>query len=330
MTTLVAQIAPQRSTQYTDLVTTLAPYEIQLSHIGEHLTNEITPIELGNQTYLKLSLDTDLNDNLIQTLDTLVMTNAYFYYYEDVGNIDGVLLQPITLPNTHAFSPDLIATRRYRGKTNELFTRFMCNIAHFSSHYTNTPWHKLTILDPLSGGGTTLFAGMILGADVVGVEEDKKIVEGTVAFLKQYMKEGRISAKFREDRLKTIGKRAFITINKTMRCVVGYGDTSDVQHFVNGLKRPQLLVTDLPYSIQHRADLPALLENALPAWSQVLTDDATIVFSWDASRFPREDMIDLVEHISDFTVLNDPPYNQLAHRVDRVIKKRDIIVARRL
>lgn len=330
MTTLVAQVSPQRSNQYTDLVTTLAPHEIQLSAIGAYLTDDIIPVQLGNQTYLKLTINTDLNEKLMQTLDNLVMTNAYFYYYDGLGDVKGALLKPIEIPSNPALSPDLIATRRYRGKTNELFTQFMCNLARFSSNYANTPWDKLTLLDPLSGGGTTLFAGLILGADVVGVEENKKIIEGTIAFLKQYTKEGRIPAKFREDRLKNVGKRWFITLNQTMRCVVGYGDTRDVEHFVNGLKRPQLLVTDLPYGIQHQAELETMLVDAIPAWADVMADDATMVFAWDASRFPREEMIDLVEHVSNFTVLNDTPYNQLSHRVDRVIKQRDIIVARRL
>jgi hypothetical protein len=41
-------------------------------------------------------------------------------------------------------------------------------------------------------------------------------------------------------------------------------------------------------------------------------------------------MVALVETVAPLTVLNDPPYNQLAHRVDRVIKRRDILVARRV
>ena len=39
-------------------------------------------------------------------------------------------------------------------------------------------------------------------------------------------------------------------------------------------------------------------------------------------------MVTLVEKTGAFEVLDDPTYNRLAHRVDRVIKKRDVIVAR--
>jgi len=246
-----------------------------------------------------------------------------------LGDVTGPLLKPIEISHEPPFPKSLISTRRYRGKTNELFTQFMCNIARYSSDYSKMPWRKLTLLDPLSGGGTTLFVGLILGADVVGVEKNQQVIEGTISFLKQYMKEARISAKFREDKFKNLGKRWFITLNNSTRCVVGRGNTTDVQHFVNGVKRPQLIVTDLPYGIQHRAEWDSLLESALPAWSSVMADGGALVFSWDATRFPREEMIEFVEDVSDFTVLNDAPYNQLGHRVDRVIKHRDVLVARR-
>lgn len=327
MTTLVAQIAPQRSTQYTDLVAQLAPHEITLSVVGAQLVNGVTPVRLGNHDYLKFQLETVEDGRILESLANLAMTDAYFYYYERIGAVQGPLLKPIDVPTRRFLPESLIATRRYRGKTNEVFTQFMCNLARYSSAYRSTPWNKLTLLDPLAGGGTTLFVGLVLGADVAGVERDKKVVEGTVAFLKQYMREARISADFRVDPLKNVGKRWFVTLDKTARCVVGRGDTSDVRHFVNGLKRPQLIVTDLPYGIQHRAEWQSMLVAALPAWADVLADGGALAFSWNASSFARAEMIDLVQDVSDFKVLNAPPYNQLAHRVDRVIKQRDVIVA---
>lgn len=327
MLTIAAQISPQRSTQYAEMVTELASHEITLSTVGSQIVGELCVVGLGTHSYVKFQVET-LSDALLDTLDKLVMTDAYFLFHDRIADLDGPFLKPIAIPSSHFLPASLITTRRYRGKTNELLTQFMCNLARYSSDYGSTPWNKLTILDPLAGGGTTLFAGMVLGADVAGVEIDKKVAEGTVSFLKQYTKEGRIPSDFRVDRLKKIGKRWFITLNKSVRCVIGHGDTRDVQHFVHGLKRPHLIVTDLPYNIQHHAEWKELLVESLPAWTEVLADGGVVVFSWNATRFSREDMIELVQEISDLTVLNDRPYNQLAHRVDRVIKQRDIIVAR--
>jgi hypothetical protein len=327
-TTLVAQVAPQRSTQYDDMVTALAPHELALSNVGEQLSGEITPIKMGSRTYLRLDLASELDNDLLLALSGMAMTDAYFHHYDRIGDVDGPFLKPIEVDREWFLPPSLAYTQRYTGKTNELLTQMMCNIARYSSNYRNTPWNKLTLLDPLAGGGTTLFVGLMFGADVAGVEQDKKVVDGTIAFLKHYVGEGRIPAKFREDRLKSIGKRSFITLKQSARCVVGRGDTRDVSHFVNGLKRPQLIVTDLPYGIQHQADWQTMLTEALPKWADVLADGGAMAFSWNATRLPRDAMIDLVQGASAFTVMNDPPYNQLSHRVDRVIKQRDVIVAR--
>jgi len=38
-------------------------------------------------------------------------------------------------------------------------------------------------------------------------------------------------------------------------------------------------------------------------------------------------MTELVERHAQLRIHNDPPYTQFAHTVDRVIKKRDILVA---
>ena len=329
MYVIAAQLTPQRSTQYSELVNKLAPHEIVLSSVGGHLEDTITTIQLGSQQYLVLRLNAKPDGSLLQSLDSLAMTSAYFEYFDRIGDVEGPLLRPVEIPSLQVYPKSLVATRRYRGKTNEVFTQFMCNLARFSSDYRSTPWNTLTLLDPLAGGGTTLFVGLMYGADVAGVELNSKVVEGTVGFLKEYVKQSRISATFRVDKIKSAGKRWFVTLGETTRCSIGMGDTSDVQHFVHGLKRPQLIVTDLPYGIQHRAEWKAMLVSALPAWERVLAKGGALVYSWDATRFSRSEMIELVHQVSNFVVLDDAPYNSLAHRVDRVIKKRDVIVARR-
>ncbi len=58
MNTLLAQIAPQRSTQYSALANELAAPELQLSPLGQQMTN-IGPLTLGGQAYLKFDLHTE-------------------------------------------------------------------------------------------------------------------------------------------------------------------------------------------------------------------------------------------------------------------------------
>lgn len=49
MAILLAQLAPQRSTQYSDLVSALAQHELLLSPVGAQISG-LTPVELAGQS----------------------------------------------------------------------------------------------------------------------------------------------------------------------------------------------------------------------------------------------------------------------------------------
>ena len=49
------------------------------------------------------------------------------------------------------------------------------------------PWSTLRVLDPLAGGGTTLFVALVLGADALGVEQSARDVASTASFLQRYL-----------------------------------------------------------------------------------------------------------------------------------------------
>jgi hypothetical protein len=329
MTTYVAQIAPQRSTQYSSLADALAPHELKLSLPGR-LMAAIDPVELGGQKYLKFDLPGALDDAQRRELGMLAMCSAFFEYRERAGeDLGGPWLRPIETAYQPAFSPDLVMTRRYRGKTNELFTLFLCNIARASSQFASEPWDALRLFDPLAGGGTTLFAGLVLGANVCGVEKDTGDVESTAAFIQQYAREMGIACKVKEERLKKLGRRWWFSLGRESprQCVLAGGDTVQSAELMNSVKKPNLIVADLPYGIQHHGELSSLLTVALPVWTRLLLPGSAMVLAWDATRFPRADMMALFESASVLKVRNDPPYNLLAHRVDRVIKQRDVLVA---
>ena len=328
MATLLAQIAPQRSTQYSNLANVLGPLELRLSLLGNQIT-EIAEIKLGGQSYLKLQTNSELNKAQENELGTLAMTNNFFHFYERMGSQKGPFLRPIETRFNPLFPPDLVMTRRYRGKTNEMFTHFLCNVAKFSSKFSRDPWHVLRVLDPLAGGGTTLFIALILGADAAGIEKRAKDTQSTVAFIKQYTKEQGITCEVKEERLKKLGKRWWFTIGDETpkRCLLAKGDTSKAVELTSGFKKPHLIITDLPYGIQHHGELIELLSNALSVWSTILSPGGAIAMAWESTRFPRKEMVALVEAESPLTVHQEEPYNMMAHRVDRVIKMRDVIVA---
>ncbi|MDQ3248417.1 MAG: hypothetical protein M3Q45_04330 [Chloroflexota bacterium] len=329
MPTFLAQIAPQRSTQYATLAHTLAVPELQLSALGQQITT-IDPLTLGGQAYLRFDLPGEPDISQVNELGLLAMTSAFFAYHERLGEAVGPWLRPLETHFKPALSPELVETRRYRGKTNELFTHFLCNIARFSSDFADQPWRTLRLFDPLAGGGTTLFTGLVLGADVAGVEQNSEDVKSTAAFLRDYLREERIACQVKEERLKKLGLRWVFSIGKPtpQQCSLVAGDTRQASTLLPGFK-PHLIVADLPYGVQHQGPLTNLLTGALPVWTSMLLPGGALVLAWDATRFARPDMIVLVETIAPLRVLNDPPYNTLSHRVDRVIKQRDVVVARR-
>jgi hypothetical protein len=174
--------------------------------------------------------------------------------------------------------------------------------------------------------------GLVLGAEVMGVEKQAQDVQTTAAFIRDYMRGEGIACKMKEERLKGFGQRWWFTIGKkpaTQQCVMAIGETSESADLLAGVKKPHLIVTDLPYGIQHQGQLIDLLTDGLPVWAQMLSPGGAMAMAWESTRFPRDEMIALVEVESGLTVLNDPPYDAIAHRVDRVIKQRDVIVARR-
>ncbi|MEZ4859909.1 MAG: hypothetical protein R3C14_01310 [Caldilineaceae bacterium] len=334
MTDLLAQLAPQRSTQYTDLAHALALPEWQLSTPGKQGV-EARLVTLGEQSYIRCTLPAALTPGQQHELGTLAMTSAFFLCYDRIGERVGPFLQPLTTGFQPALSPDLIATRRYRGKTNELFTHFLCNVARFSSDFAAQPWSKLALLDPLMGGGTTLFTGLMLGAEVAGVELNEQDVRSTATFLQQYLQHERISHKMQPERLKRLGLRWRFAIGKKepLRCTMANGDTRESEALLPGFK-PHLVVADLPYGIQHQGQLLALLQEALPVWLNMLRIGGAMALAWDATRFTRDEMTATLEsHVPaeiSAPVFTEPPYNALAHRVDRVIKARDVVVLKRL
>lgn len=327
--TILAQIAPQRGAQYSALASTLAPYELQLSSVGQKI-DSVEPLELAGQRYLKLVLTAPLQEQQVAELGGLAMSSAFFDYYEAIGNEVGPFLRPITTQRPQGLPADLAMTRRYKGKTNEMFTHFLCNIGRYSSAFADQHWRDLRLLDPIAGGGTTLFTALILGASALGVELSEQDSASTASFLEQYCREERIRCQSKEERMKKLGKRWQLTVgDPPQSCIIAAGDTVEADKLLLSMPRPHLIVGDLPYGIQHVANLTTLLKRALPVWTSLLLPGGTLTLAWETRPLPRSAMLDLLATEPRLRILNEPPYTQLAHRVDRVIKERDVIVAKR-
>ncbi len=330
MNKLLVQIAPQRSTQYLALASHLAPIELQLSGAGKFLS-AVEPLTLCQQPYLVCELTQPLTHVQLAELETLATVAGVFDYFDQLGDVEGPLLRPLETPFSPFLPADLISTRRYTGKTNELFTHFLVNLAKFSSDFADVDWSKLHVFDPLAGGGTTLFTALVLGAHAAGVEQNKKSAHGTATFLKKYLQDQRIKFAHKEENLnKKKAARWWFELPETgQKCLIAKGEISQSAELLAGFKKPHFIVADLPYGIQHKGGLDELLSTALPIWQNILRPGGTLVFAWDATRSTRKQMVEFVESVCDLTILKGELYEGIAHQVDRAIKRRDVLVARK-
>jgi len=334
---IALKITPQRSTQYANMAEILAAPELLASPLGNTITT-ITPATLAGQGYLLATLESASDprstlDSILPILSRLGATSEIYEYYDTLDAVKGPLLRPLE-PQFTPFVPlEMAEIRRYKGKTNEIFTRVLLNLAIFAGAYAGQYCGRLRILDPLAGGSTTLFLALAAGYDAFGIELERQDVDSSAVFIKQYLHGERIPFKELDERSRRAGRRYQFEIGHkgaTRLLVLAHGDTSKANlHLqeVPGGPRVHAIVGDLPYGIQHFAEIATVLQKALPIWQQLLLPGGTLALAWNATRIERANMLALLEEHTQLKVRNDPPYTQLAHTVDRVIKKRDIVVA---
>ena len=336
MKKLALKITPQRSAQYANMTSKLAPPELLASPLGAAIT-QIEPVTLAGQGYLLVSLDMESissqRPELEQILPRLGATSEAYEFFERFGDVEGPFLRPLETSFAPFLPLEMAEIRRYKGKTNEVFTRVLLNIAIFAGGFSNQYVGRLRVLDPLAGGGTTLFLALSAGYDAFGIEHQKQDVETTVVFIRQYLNSIHIPYKELDERGRRAGRRYQFEIGRkgaAHRLVLAHGDTCEANlHMqeVPGGPHMHAIVGDLPYGIQHFGEIAGMLSKALPVWESMLLSGGTIALAWNATRIERTAMTELVERNTRLRIRNDPPYTQFVHTVDRVIKKRDILVA---
>ncbi len=330
---LALKITPQRNTQYANMVATLATPELLASPLGPFI-KECEAVTLAGQAYLLITLheEAHLSSYMLSVLSHMGATSEVYEYFDIIGTVNGPLLRPIE-PQFVPFVPlEMAETRRYKGKTNEVFTRVLLNIALFAGAYADNLNERLRILDPLAGGGTTLFLALSAGYDAFGIELNRQDVETTEVFVRQYLESIHIHFKERDERGRRAGRRSQFEIGRkgdTRLLVLVHGDATEADmHLREVMGGPHVhaIVGDLPYGIQHFGEISSLLTHALPVWTNMLLPGGTLALAWNATRVERVEMVNFLEQEAGLTVLNEPLYTQFAHAVDRVIKRRDIIV----
>lgn len=262
MSDYVMLLAPSANHVYAEQAAQLATAELAVTAPG---ATDVRPTSLAGVDYLAFSHDS------LPATQLSAQSNALALFELAPGN----LLGPIELPHTDVMDSDLVTIPKYRGKTNELFTRLLTHvtisqITHSPSAQPQPGNTQLNILDPLAGRGTTLLTAWTCGHNAFGVEIDEKAFEQFAGFMKTYLRRKRLKhsadvAPVRREG-KLVGRRFDATAQPGVAthghdAVVGAdelsmtvftGDTRDSAKLF-GKRKFDAIITDAPYGVVHGA-----------------------------------------------------------------------------
>ena len=273
-------------------------------------------------------------------IDMLSRLSFLFVLFEMTQRGDTVSLMPIQPAAFRYIDDKVTGLLKYKGKTNELFTKMMVNAAWLTSRQGQ----NMRLLDPMAGRGTTLFEAMTLGMHAYGIDQSRPSVHDGSIFLKKYLETERLKHITKKRTIngankKAVGratmfeyansKEAFSSGNtRLVEMVAGDAARADV-YFKKGFF--DMIVADLPYGVQHAnkqdktiARSPyALLKSCLPSWHKVLRRGGVVVLAWNTHVMPADEMSSLLPKFGLSPVHADTDFG---HFVDASIH-RNIIIA---
>src|SRR5262249_20740442 len=101
-------------------------------------------------------------------------------------------LVPIPLAPVAHVDDDIVTIPRYKGKTNEQFTKLLINVTlAASADGADWPGRRLRLLDPVCGRATTLAHALVCGFDADGVEIDRAAYDAFRGFFLTWLKDKR-------------------------------------------------------------------------------------------------------------------------------------------
>ena len=334
--TYAIMLNPRHGRVYLDAAGTMAVNEFL--YMGRFLSGppaDVREEDIGGVPYVLFGRGTALTDGDIRILSRLSFSYAIF-------ELRGGLLAPIARDHGYFVDEGISSILKYSGKTNELFTRLMLNLALANSDA------QARVLDPMAGKGTTLYEALMLGADAYGVEIDPKPAYESFLYIKKHFEMARYKHTSHTEKTggtDRAGKKFTATryqvemarskeeqrTGKSRKFEMVAGDTRHVGAY---FKKDffHAIVADLPYGVQHGAkkkpqnsgltrNALELVKEAMPGWLKVLKPGGSVVLAWNLFLISRDEMADLFV-ANGLTVLETPDFS---HRLDQATH-RDLIV----
>lgn len=270
----------------------------------------------------------------VQALRRLSCTLAVFELLADG------LMRPLEGEAGWAIGQDLAGLMKYKGKTNEAFTRLMLSLALSFSDFAPRWDDKLTVLDPLCGRGTTLFCALERGYCATGIEMDKADIAQIKQMLPRYLQYHRIRHTQKSASLTVQGHppgnclQWEIAVGQARKggddlsLAVIRGDAALANRYTR--KKAHLLVADLPYGVQHSGEgggkgADTLLMRCAPAWKDALEPGGAMAVSFNQHTLPHARATEILRQAG-FTPIAFPPFDDLSHFVEQAVL-RNIVIA---
>jgi len=338
---------PGHNRVYYNVAAKLALAELEIA--GAQLTAkclEISIVTIEDLRYISLETQNELSEEDMNLVSRLSFVFAIFELQEIEGQ---KYLKPLRKIPYEVVDGKISSLLKYQGKTNELFTKMMLNVAVMSSDFA--PETPIQLLDPVAGKGTTLFEGAIYGFDSFGIEIEPKSVQELTTFFKKFLQEERYKHALKKRQISgakkadatniaefeyAASKEAFKNPENVRKLGIVGGNSSNAASYFKG-NTFHTIVGDLPYGIFHgnssnkkgggTRNPSELLNECLPGWFKVLKKGGTCVVAWNSFLVSRQKLAEVFEKHG-FSVLNDEVFSAFEHRVDKSIK-RDILVAKK-
>lgn len=273
---------------------------------------------VGGMDFLFLSLAEDR-----------ISTFLSLSFVQGIFKCEGSKLIPLAIKPEYKLHSDFVFGAKYRGKTNELLTQMLLNVGLKAIDCTTVESVKL--LDPMCGRATTLLWGMRYGMKVKGIEQDVKALADIRQNVKKWCKVHRQKHQMKEGFVGKSNKRNagkfldFSAEGASMRIVAG--DSAQASELLGG-ERFHLIVSDLPYGIQHfttektRNPL-TVLKACAEGWVESLRPGGAMVLSYNRYMPRREELIDVFSSHG----MEEQNYSA-SHRMSESIV-RDVLILRK-
>lgn len=206
-------------------------------------------------------------------------------------------LLPLGIEAGFDFHEDFVFGAKFKGKTNEMLTQLLINVGLQAIQCGDVSDVKL--LDPMCGRATTLLWAMRYGMKARGIEYEAGALDDIRQNVKKWCKVHRQKHQFEEGFVGKSNKQnlgrfvQFSAHNRDMRVITG--DSTNACTLLKGEKF-QLLVSDLPYGVQHfssdntRNPL-AVLQACAPEWVNCLRPGGAMVLAFNRYIPKRDELV---------------------------------------